>query len=155
MGTEIERKFLVSYVPEKLMKNGTLICQGYIVKQKDKVLRVRISGDTASLTLKGPTENFKRKEYAYPIALPEAKELLEHFCEPPFVEKTRYSINYKGSEWIIDQFSGGNDGLVVAEIELNARAQTFEKPDWIGKEVSTDPRYFNSNLVSFPFSQWR
>ncbi|WP_299978685.1 CYTH domain-containing protein [Desulfobacula sp.] len=154
MAIETERKFLLHYLPSSLLVNGTLIRQGYMVNKKDMVVRVRLSGDSAFLTVKGATRNASRKEYEYPIPQQDATEMLRLFCKKPLIEKTRYQIEFKGFEWVIDQFSGDNQGLVVAEIELDSIDQPFEKPDWIGKEVTHDPRYFNSNLIETPYSTW-
>jgi CYTH domain-containing protein len=154
MAIETEKKFLLAYRPTALLTHGTLIRQGYMVNKKKMVVRVRLSGDAAFLTIKGPTCNGARKEYEYPVPRQDAREMLALFCKTPFVEKTRYKIEFKGFEWVIDEFSGDNQGLVVAEIELDTIDQPFEKPDWIGKEVTHDPRYFNSNLIETPYSTW-
>ncbi|WP_300461577.1 CYTH domain-containing protein [Desulfobacula sp.] len=154
MAIETEKKFLLAYRPTALMNCGTLIRQGYMVNEKNRVVRVRLSGDAAFLTIKGPTRNGARKEYEYPVPWQDAREMLALFCQPPFIEKTRYPIEFHGFEWVIDEFSGENQGLVVAEIELESIDQPFEKPDWISKEVTHDPRYFNSNLIETPYSTW-
>jgi len=154
MAIEIERKFLLKYLPSSLLTCGTIICQGYMVNKKDMVVRVRLSGDNAFLTIKGITCNASRKEYEYSVPQQDAMEMLSLFCKKPLIEKTRYQIEFKGFEWIIDLFSGSNKGLVVAEIELDSIDQVFEKPDWIGKEVTHDIRYFNSNLIKAPYSTW-
>lgn len=154
MAIETERKFLLNYLPAPLM-DGSLICQGYMVNSKQMVIRVRLSGDRAFLTIKGETCNASRKEYEYPVPYQDAKQMLQAFCKKPFIEKTRYQIEHKGFKWIIDQFSGDNLGLVVAEIELESLDQEFEKPDWLGKDVTHDPRYYNSNLIKSPYSGWK
>ncbi|MCK4767779.1 MAG: CYTH domain-containing protein [Desulfobacula sp.] len=154
MAIETERKFLLHYLPSSLLTRGTLIRQGYMVTKKNIVVRIRLSGDNAFLTVKGATRNASRKEYEYPVPQQDAMEMLSIFCKKPLIEKTRYQIEFKGFEWVIDLFSGVNKGLVVAEIELDSIDQLFEKPDWIGKEVTHDPRYFNSNLIEAPYSTW-
>jgi len=154
MAIETERKFLLHYLPSSLLTRGTLIRQGYMVTKKNIVVRIRLSGDNAFLTVKGATRNASRKEYEYPVPQQDAMEMLSIFCKKPLIEKTRYQIEFKGFEWVIDLFSGVNKGLVVAEIELDSIDQLFEKPDWIGKEVTRDPRYFNSNLIEAPYSTW-
>ena len=154
MAIETERKFLLHYLPSSLLTRGTLIRQGYMVTKKNIVVRIRLSGDNAFLTVKGATRNASRKEYEYPVPQQDAMEMLSIFCKKPLIEKTRYQIEFKGFEWVIDLFSGVNKGLVVAEIELDSIDQPFEKPDWIGKEVTHDPRYFNSNLIEAPYSTW-
>jgi CYTH domain-containing protein len=154
MAVEIEKKFCLTYFPSQLLGHGTRICQGYMVNQKDVVVRIRLSGDHAFLTIKGADCKGSRKEFEYAVPQKDAREMLDLFCIPPFIEKTRYTIAYKGFEWVIDQFSGENQGLTVAEIELDAIDQPFEKPDWVGPEVTHDPRYFNSNLIKNPYSTW-
>jgi len=154
MAIEIEKKFLLKYLPLSLLTHGTLIRQGYMVNKKDKVVRIRLSGDNAFLTIKGLTCNASRKEYEYPVPQQDAMEMLSLFCKKPLIEKTRYLIEFKNFEWVIDLFEGRNKGLVIAEIELDSIDQPFEKPDWIGKEVTHDIRYFNSNLIKAPYSTW-
>ena len=154
MAIEIEKKFLLKHLPSSQLTRGTIICQGYMVNKKDMVVRVRLSGDNAFLTIKGITCSASRKEYEYPVPQQDAMEMLSLFCKKPLIEKTRYQIEFKGFEWVIDLFSGSNKGLVVAEIELDSIDQVFEKPAWIGKEVTHDIRYFNSNLIKAPYSTW-
>ncbi len=153
MGIEIERKFLVNQLPSTLSP-GLVICQGYMLNQKDRVVRVRTKGDNGFLTIKGKTVGTRRREFEYKIPLTDAQQMLTLFCEPPLVEKTRFKIEFKGFEWVIDQFAGKNSGLVVAEIELDHESQVFETPPWAGEEVSHDPRYYNSNLIKHPYSTW-
>jgi adenylate cyclase len=95
-----------------------------------------------------------RLEFEYEIPLQEAEELLDKLCEKPLIEKIRYRISYGGLVFEIDEFRGENDGLILAEVELEFEDQPFEKPSWLGEEVSDDPRYFNSNLVKHPFEKW-
>ena len=154
MAIEIERKFLLKHLPSSQLTCSTIIRQGYMVNKKDKIVRIRLSGDDAFLTIKGITCNASRKEYEYPIPQQDALDMLSLFCKNKMIEKTRYQIKFKNFEWVIDIFSGDNNGLVVAEIELLSIDQPFEKPDWIGKEVTHDPRYFNSNLIENPYSTW-
>ena len=154
MALETERKFLLHYLPISLMVNGNLIRQGYMINKKNLTVRVRLSGDQCFLTIKGATCNASRKEFEYPVPQQDAREMLLLFCKKPLIEKTRYKIKFKNFEWIIDEFSCDNQGLVVAEIELDSIDQSFEKPDWIGKEVTHDVRYYNSNLIEKPYSSW-
>lgn len=153
MGIEIERKFLVNFMPENLPR-GVYICQGYMLNQPEKVVRIRTMGDKGFLTVKGKTVNALRKEFEYEIPLADARQMQEEFCPPPLVKKTRFTIPYNGFEWVIDRFEGENSGLILAEIELDHEAQPFEKPSWAGKEVTQYPRYFNSNLIARPYSTW-
>jgi len=154
MAIEIERKFLLKHLPSSQLTCGTIIRQGYMVNKKDKIVRIRLSGDYAFLTIKGITCNASRKEFEYRIPQQDAMDMISLFCTKNLIEKTRYQVNFKNFEWVVDLFSGDNKGLVVAEIELLSIDQPFEKPDWIGKEVTHDPRYFNSNLIENPYSTW-
>ena len=117
-------------------------------------MRVRIEGEQAMLTIKGANVGATRGEWEYPIPLADAVELLDGLCEQPLIEKVRHRIEHAGMVWEVDEFLGANAGLVVAEIELASEDQPFEKPDWIGVEVSGDARYYNANLIRHPFSQW-
>ncbi len=154
MAVEIEKKFLLKYFPSDLLSTPKHICQGYMLREKDKVVRIRIADDQGYLTIKGKTVNSARKEFEYSLPVSDAREMLSEFCVDTLIEKKRYHIDYKGFEWVIDLFSGKNKGLIVAEIELDSIDQEFEKPKWIGLEVTHDPRYFNSNLVDCPYSEW-
>jgi CYTH domain-containing protein len=133
---------------------GTLYRQGYLSSTKKLTVRVRIAGDKAFLTIKGETSGISRMEYEYPIPVEDARVMLAELCEQPIIEKKRYTINYQGFVWEVDEFFGENEGLLVAEIELEAEGQEFEKPPWVGMEVSSDRRYCNASLVKNPFSGW-
>ncbi|MCH7732009.1 MAG: CYTH domain-containing protein [Candidatus Marinimicrobia bacterium] len=154
MGKEIERKFLVKESNWQKSSKGSLIQQGYIVIRKEKVVRIRIMNDKGYLTIKGTTTGATRNEYEYEIPLEDARQMLNNLCEKPILEKHRYKINQGGMTWEIDIFHGDNEGLIVAEIELEYEDQEFEKPDWVDMEVTDDPKYFNSNLVKNPFKKW-
>lgn len=154
MGIEIERKFLVDQIPAGVSQ-GQVICQGYMINEKDRVVRIRTKGDKGYLTIKGKTIQAQRPEFEYEIPYNDARQLLNMFCEKPFVEKTRFAIEFQGVEWVIDLFSGENSGLILAEIELDHADQVFEKPAWAGAEVTHDPRYFNSSLVRCPYTAWQ
>jgi len=155
MGTEIERKFLVQNDNWRALGQGKLYRQGYLTTSPDCTVRVRIAGDQGYLTIKGATTGISRAEYEYGIPLEDAAQLLDTLCQPPLIEKTRYRIPAaKGLVWEVDEFAGENQGLIIAEIELPNAEQSVELPDWIGPEVSNDPRYFNSNLSKHPFSRW-
>jgi CYTH domain-containing protein len=154
MGVEIERKFLVDISRWKPAGAGTRIVQAYLSSAKERTVRVRLQGDAARLTIKGAAVGISRAEYEYPIPSEDAREMLEKLCERPFIDKTRYLEEFAGRTWEIDVFHGENEGLVVAEIELASEDEKIEFPAWIGAEVSSDPRYFNSNLLKHPFSQW-
>ena len=155
MGTEIERKFLVQNDNWRALGQGKLYRQGYLTTNPDCTVRVRIAGDQGYLTIKGATTGISRAESEYGIPLEDAAQLLDTLCQPPLIEKTRYRIPAaKGLVWEVDEFAGENQGLIIAEIELPNAEQSVELPDWIGPEVSNDPRYFNSNLSKHPFSRW-
>lgn len=154
MPTEIERKFLVKSDQWRSFSTGTVYRQGYLSTNKNRSVRVRIVGNQGYLTIKGSTKGFSRTEYEYLIPAEEAQEMLDNLCDPPLIEKTRYLIEYAGLTWEVDEFSGENQGLIVAEVELTDENQIIELPDWIGKEVSDDPRYYNVNLAQHPISQW-
>jgi adenylate cyclase len=154
MAKEIERKYLVIGDSWRALAEGSVYRQGYIATQNKATVRIRVVGEKSYLTIKGPTIKYSRLEFEYPIPVKDAQEILETLCEPPFIEKTRYKIESGGLIWEIDEFDGVNKGLILAEVELNDENQQIELPNWIGQEVSDDSRYFNSNLVKHPFSQW-
>ena len=154
MGVEIERKFLLQGDAWRGLGQAVLLRQGYLSSTRERVVRVRIEGEQAMLTIKGANVGATRGEWEYPIPLADAVELLDGLCEQPLIEKVRHRIEYAGMVWEVDEFLGANAGLVVAEIELHSADQPFEKPDWIGVEVSDDARYYNANLNRHPFSQW-
>jgi CYTH domain-containing protein len=154
MPTEIERKFLVTGDRWREGAIGDRFQQGYITADKTKSVRVRVVGDRGFLTIKGQTVGVTRAEFEYPIPVEDALELLHTLCEPPLIQKTRYKIEYAGVLWEIDQFEADNAGLILAEVELSDANQPLELPDWVGKEVSHDPRYYNTNLAKHPYSQW-
>ena len=154
MGVEIERKFLLSGDGWRSLGQPVLLRQGYLSSQRERVVRVRIEGERATLTIKGGNVGATRGEWEYPIPLADAAELLEGLCEQPLIEKYRRRIEFEGMVWEVDEFLGANAGLLVAEIELTSEDQAFEKPDWIGAEVSADARYYNANLIKRPFSSW-
>ncbi|MCA1854883.1 CYTH domain-containing protein [Massilia oculi] len=154
MGIEIERKFLPSGEAWRQLGEPVLLRQGYLCSDPMRTVRVRIEGDAGVLTIKSKGTGVSRGEWEYPIPLSEAQELLDNLCERPLVEKYRRRIAHAGFTWEVDEFLGENAGLVVAEIELPSEDAVFDKPDWIGAEVSGDPRYYNASLIRFPYSQW-
>ena len=154
MPTEIERKFLVKSEEWRTLGTGTIYRQGYIATKKGTTVRVRLAGNQGYITIKGPSKGISRAEYEYSIPAEDAQEMLDNLCEPPLIEKTRYKIEIAGLIWEVDEFSGKNQGLIVAEVELTDANQTIEMPDWIGQEVSDDTRYYNANLAQHPYSEW-
>jgi adenylate cyclase len=153
MGVEIERKFLLAGDGWRALGEPVLLRQGYLSSDPARVVRVRVEGDQAYVTIKGKSSGATRGEWEYPVPLDEANELLA-LCEQPLVEKTRRKIEFAGNVWEVDEFAGANQGLVIAEIELSSEDQAFDKPDWIGEDVTHDKRYYNSNLAKHPFSSW-
>ncbi|WP_426174863.1 CYTH domain-containing protein [Massilia sp. TWR1-2-2] len=154
MGVEIERKFLLAADGWRALGAPVLLRQGYLSSDPARVVRVRVEGEHACMTIKGQSVGATRGEWEYPISLADANELLERLCEQPIVEKYRRRIDFAGNTWEVDEFLGANEGLVLAEIELGAEDQQFDKPEWIGDDVTGDRRYYNSNLVRHPFSSW-
>jgi adenylate cyclase len=154
MGKEIERKFLVVGDVWRSLGPGTLMQQGYLSTDLERVVRVRLEGDDASLTIKGQSVGATRGEWEYTIPKQDAEEMLTQLCLRPLIEKTRYRIIHEGMLWEVDEFLGDNEGLVVAEIELTSEDQSFAKPAWIGEEVTGDARYYNANLLMRPYSAW-
>ena len=152
MGVEIERKFLTLGEDWK-QGQAQFISQGYLNRDKLRTVRVRIAGGEAWLTIKGKSEGATRSEFEYPIPLDDARQLLK-LCDGPRVEKYRWRVPQGTLVWEIDEFLGENAGLVVAEIELASEDQVFDKPAWVGIEVTDDPRYFNSSLAARPFKSW-
>lgn len=154
MGLEIERKFLVRDEEWRSLGQGVLLRQGYLSSAPERVVRVRVEGDSAMLTIKGKSRGATRSEWEYPIPLGDARAFLDGLCERPIIEKKRYRIPHAGMVWEVDEFFGENAGLVVAEIELESEDQAFSKPEWVGEEVTHDARYFNANLLKHPYSTW-
>lgn len=154
MGIEIERKFLVKN--ENFKTEATeryLYRQGYIEGTVAATVRVRVIEDKGFFTVKSKSVTFTRNEYEYEIPLADAKEMLESLCGNK-VEKYRYIVWHDGKRWEVDEFLGANEGLLVAELELQSEQETFALPDWLGEEVSHDFRYRNSHLATNPFQNW-
>lgn len=154
MALEIERKFLVIGTPWLNLPQGDLMRQGYLIANEQKVVRVRVEGQNALLTIKSGNQGLTRGEWEYPIPLSDATQLLT-LCDAPLIEKYRYRILFENNLWELDVFMGANAGLVVAEIELQSEDQTFSKPAWVGAEVTHDKRYLNAHLQKNPYSEWK
>jgi len=154
MGKEIERKFLIKGDAWRSLAQGTTYRQGYLNRVKERVVRVRTIDDKGFLTIKGITTGATRVEYEYEIPAADADTMLDDLCERYLIEKKRYKIDYREFVWEVDEFLGENQGLIVAEVELESEDQNYEKPEWIGEEVTGDPKYFNSNLVQNPYLKW-
>lgn len=154
MGKEIERKFLVCGNHWKKKTEGIFYRQGYLALTPECCIRVRVSNEIAYLTVKSQTVGITRQEFEYVIPNDEAEKMLQTLCIKPLIEKIRYIIKEKEMVWEIDEFQGENLGLILAEIELEREDQQIEIPPWVSKEVSQDPRFFNSSLVKFPYTKW-
>ncbi len=151
MGLEIEHKYLVkddSY--KKMSVKNDLIIQGYISRDKNRTVRIRVINDEAFVTIKGATCIDRRAEYETPISKNDAMEIIKNLCIPPIIEKTRYIVEHEGKKWEVDEFHGNLKGLVIAEIELKSSDEKYSVPSFIGNNVTGDPRYYNSNLDNFP-----
>ena len=153
MGTEIERKFLVVGDGWRGLAEGTVIRQGYLSTVAQRTVRVRLAGDQAYLTVKGPSVGAARAEFEYEIPIADAEQLWAMF-EGPLIEKIRYRIPAEEVVWEVDEFQGDNAGLLVAECELETADQEFARPEWLGNEVTDDARYYNANLSKQPFKNW-
>lgn len=155
MGVEIERKFIPSDDSwRQSVSSRSSLKQGYIATVNGHTVRARISDGQGFLTLKSHAHGISRDEFEYRIPVEDAEQILESFCEKPLIEKYRYIVVFQGFTWEIDEFSGENQGLILAEIELPSEDTAFEIPPWIGKEVTHLGRYYNSNLRKHPFSRW-
>ena len=154
MPKEIERKFLVKPRKWSELGPGLKIRQGYLCTAVERTVRVRTYGDHGYVTIKGKTSGISRDEYEYEIPFGDASEILDNLCIQPLIEKTRYRIPFKGHTFEVDEFTGANRGLTIAEVELKSADEKIELPDWIDRDVSDDPRYFNSNLAQKPFTTW-
>jgi len=151
---EIERKFLVTNDAWRGLGTHSVFRQGYLSTVKERTVRVRVIGDRGFLTIKGITVGATRTEFEYPIPADDAEAMLDDLCERPLIEKTRHIVESGELTWEIDEFAGVNQGLIVAEVELESADQEILLPEWIGAEVTDDPRYFNANLIADPYSKW-
>jgi CYTH domain-containing protein len=155
MPREIERKYLVtSDAWRSDAPPGIPILQGYLSTDPRRSVRIRIAGDRAFVTIKGPPQGSARAEYEYSIPLQDAREMLGTLCFKPLIEKTRYTLHHGDLRWEIDEFAAHNQGLLVAEVETEKPPGQIEKPAWLGEDVTEDPRYSNLNLWQHPFSRW-
>ena len=153
---EIERKFLVRGDFSRDVSKAERIVQGYICSQPGRTVRIRIYGEEGFLTIKGSSNDkgLSRYEFEQKIPLADAEKLLE-LCEPGAIDKVRHLVPHEGHLWEVDVFHGANEGLVMAEIELGSEDEAFDKPEWLGEEVSGDRRYYNSMLTKHPYSEWK
>jgi adenylate cyclase len=153
MGIEIERKFLVRDRSVLDGSTGTRYRQGYLSRDPDRTVRVRVAGDRAFLTVKGRSEGATRAEFEYEIPMSDGAPLLA-LCDGDVVDKVRHRIDHAGLTWEVDVFHGANEGLVVAEVELESPDQPVDVPNWVGADVTADPRYYNANLAARPYRTW-
>lgn len=154
MAVEIERKFLLTPGAWSPSTEGDHIRQGYISVSPDRTVRVRTRGARGYLTVKGPTIGLTRQEFEYEIPIADANEMLDRLCVA-VLEKRRFLEPHAGHVWEVDVFLGANDGLVVAEVEMDSETETVTLPPWIAREVTGDYRYNNSRLARVPFTTWR
>ncbi len=156
MAIEIERKFLLaSDAWRARVERSMEMKQGYLSRDAQSSVRVRVCEGRAWLGIKSTRDGIHRLEYEYEIPLDEAEEMLRLVAHRPVIHKTRHIVPHGGHRWEIDEFHGDNAGLVVAEVELGHQDEVFERPEWLGREVSTDARYYNSNLAKVPWSTWK
>ena len=155
MATEIELKFLVRDDSWRgQVREQFSIRQGYLANTERGSIRVRISGNTATLNIKSMTIGATRTEFEYTVPVVDAVYILENLCLQPVIDKTRYLVSLDGHTWEVDEFAGQNAGLIVAEIELDSPDARYTRPDWLGEEVTHDPRYYNVNLLEHPYNEW-
>jgi CYTH domain-containing protein len=154
MPHEIERKYLVKGEDWRVPGTGIPYRQGYLSTLPERTVRVRLIRDKGYLTVKGISVGARRAEYEYEIPAGEASEMLDNLCERPLIEKTRYRLEHHGLTWEVDEFDGDNAGLIVAEVELDDEDQAITLPDWVGKEVTGERRYYNASLIAEPYTGW-
>lgn len=155
MGREVERKFQV--VDDRwrdAVESESVLRQGYLSIDKERTVRIRVSEAEGTLTVKGVTVGATRAEYEYEIPRREAEEMLTNLCLQPIIDKTRHRVRFGGRTWEVDEFTGANEGLVIAEVELDSEGEGVDLPDWVGNEVTGDPRFYNANLVAQPYREW-
>ena len=155
MAIEIEKKFLIKHIPFNQIEYSHKITQGYIVRDKKKVIRVRKKGDEFYITIKGNNIGISRLEFEYKIPEKDAIDLFQNFCEIGLIKKTRHYVHFKKHLWEIDEFHDQNQGLIVAEIELKSEDEKFHIPNWIFREVTTQSKYYNMNLIKNPYCNWK
>ena len=154
MAKEIERKFLIDISGVESIGSGSRIKQGYISTTDNTAVRVRVSGVVAYLTLKGENQGATRPEFEYEIPIEDANEIIKELCSGPIIDKTRYLVEYGSHTWEIDVFHGDNDGLIVAEVELESETEEVDLPKWVINEVTGEVKYYNTSLLDNPFNKW-
>jgi len=155
MAQEIEKKFLVKGDFKPFVKKSMRIVQGYLSSVPERTVRVRIKGDKGYITVKGIGNESGASRFEWEKEIPkEDVENLLKICEPGIIDKTRYLVEVGKHTYEVDEFYGDNQGLIIAEVELASEDETFEKPDWLGEEVTGDPKYYNSMLMKHPYTKW-
>jgi adenylate cyclase len=155
MGVEVERKFMVRDDSWRAdVTSATRIVQGYVARTSTATVRVRVRGDRGYITIKGVSIGIARSEFEYEIPLADALEMLDELAQGPVIDKVRHLVPVGAHVWEVDVFAGENAPLVMAEVELANADEAFVRPGWAGADVSDDPRYFNVNLASTPYSTW-
>ena len=154
MGKEIERKFLIDISEIESLGSGSQIMQSYISTTDNTAVRVRVAGAIAYLTLKGENKGATRSEFEYEIPLDDANEIIEELCSGPIIDKTRYLVEHGSHTWEVDVFHGENDGLIVAEVELESETEVVDLPNWVMGEVTGQVKYYNISLLDNPYTQW-
>jgi adenylate cyclase len=154
MGLEIERKFLVKDSSYKKGAKKIFIRQGFLNDDLSRLVRIRITGEKAFITIKGPSEGMVRREFEYSILKEDAEVMIRDMCIPPPLIKNRFMVEFTGLTWEIDEFLGENEGLVVAEVEIPRTDYELIIPPWVGVEVTGQTRYYNASLVKFPYKSW-
>ncbi len=155
MAQEIEHKFLICNDSWRSQVHKSIkYKQGYMVSDHKRSVRIRISDNMAWINFKSAVVGTSRNEFEYEIPLQDGIDMLKQLCQQPILEKTRYFVHHEQHLWEIDVFEGDNQGLIVAEIELNDINESFAIPDWAGQEVTHDLRYYNNSLCTTPFNKW-
>lgn len=156
MAQEIERKFLVAGDFRPFVRKAIRITQGYLNSAPERTVRVRIKGEKGFITIKGKASEsgVSRFEWEKEIPVDDVRELLK-ICEPGVIDKTRYLVDAGNHTFEVDEFYGDNEGLTVAEVELGSEDEAFEKPSWLGEEVTGDVKYYNSMLMKNPYKNWK
>lgn len=154
MGTEIERKFLVTGDGWRAGAEAFAVRQGFLCTAPGRTVRARVAAGRGYLTIKGQHAGLTRAEFEYGIPVEDANFILDKICQPTLIEKTRHRVAYGGLTWEVDEFAGLNAGLIVAEVELESEAQPVDLPPWVGREVSADFRYTNAYLSQHPYTTW-
>ncbi len=155
MGYEIERKFLVTSEAYKAGSQRVKIKQGFLNDDLERSVRIRVLSDNAYITIKGASAGSVRHEFEYPLPIADAEILIRELCIPPPLVKVRYILHDHGLTWEVDEFAGENQGLVIAEVELPGEDFELTLPDWVGKEVTGDKRYYNAYLARNPYQGWK